>query len=122
MERVEELKKSIKENQKELMTLLAESETKEILNQLITDPNLKWRYAERCNCGSQIRHNNGGNYHDRASCRFDQDSQMFIMRSWSTCELVDYEGPWKGDSQETADFILQYQKEAAEDCWLEKTD
>lgn len=41
---------------------------------------------EPCNCGSQIRHNNGGNYHDEIYLRRDGDT-VFVKRE-TTCELV----------------------------------
>lgn len=41
---------------------------------------------EPCNCGSQIRHNNGGNYHQIIEIR--RDGNKNYVKFDSTCELV----------------------------------
>ncbi len=41
---------------------------------------------EPCNCGSQVRHNNGGNYHDKIYLR--RDSGDTFVKFETTCELV----------------------------------
>ena len=41
---------------------------------------------EPCDCGSQIRHNNGGNYHD--IIRMAIDSGGIFVKYDTTCELV----------------------------------
>jgi len=40
---------------------------------------------EPCNCGSHIRHNNGGNYHDEIYLR--HDSGKDFVKFETTCEL-----------------------------------
>jgi len=34
---------------------------------------------ERCDCGDAIRHNNGGNYHNRAWVRYSTERREFIV-------------------------------------------
>lgn len=41
---------------------------------------------EPCDCGSQIRHNNGGNYHDSLSLKRDE-GRVYLKRE-TTCELT----------------------------------
>ncbi len=41
---------------------------------------------EPCNCGSQVRHNNGGNYHTEIYLR--RDSGDAFVKFETTCELV----------------------------------
>jgi len=41
---------------------------------------------EPCNCGSQIRHNNGGNYHEVIEVVKDQG--RFFVRFDDTCEFT----------------------------------
>jgi len=41
---------------------------------------------EPCNCGSQIRHNNGGNYHNEVYLQ--RDGQEVFVKYDTTCELV----------------------------------
>lgn len=43
-------------------------------------------FSQDCDCGSQIRHNNGGNYHDTVVITRDK-GQLFAKRE-TTCELV----------------------------------
>jgi|GEM_PF-4114873 hypothetical protein len=45
--------------------------------------------CEPCNCGSQIRHNNGGNYHQIVTLK-KEGEHVFVQFS-STCELIDEE-------------------------------
>lgn len=42
--------------------------------------------CEPCNCGEQIRHDNGGNYHGIVEIR--RDGKTYV-RIYSTCELVE---------------------------------
>lgn len=39
-----------------------------------------------CDCGSRIRHNNGGNYHDEIYLR--RDENIVFVKYETTCELV----------------------------------
>ncbi len=41
---------------------------------------------EPCDCGSHIRHNNGGNYHDIITLR--RDSGQVFVKYGTTCELT----------------------------------
>ena len=41
---------------------------------------------EPCDCGSQIRHSSGGNYHEIIELR--QDSGQFFVRYDTTCTLT----------------------------------
>lgn len=41
---------------------------------------------EPCDCGSQIRHNNGGNYHDEIYLK--RDGEVVFVKYETTCELV----------------------------------
>lgn len=45
-----------------------------------------WHIAEPCDCGSQIRHNTGGNYHDVITLVRDLD-QIFVKYD-TTCTLT----------------------------------
>ena len=42
---------------------------------------------EPCNCGSHIRHNNGGNYHDEIYLA--KDDGKYFRKDDTTCELVE---------------------------------
>lgn len=46
---------------------------------------------EPCNCGSHIRHNNGGNYHAEWFILYNKQKGTFEYLDSSTCELVYYE-------------------------------
>lgn len=52
---------------------------------------------EPCNCGNNIQHNNGGNYHDEISYAFE-DNKYFAKYD-STCELTD-EAEWEETTKE----------------------
>jgi hypothetical protein len=63
---------------------------------------------EPCDCGSRIRHNNGGNYHEIIRLIRDED-QVFIKHD-TTCELVPdaewYEcQDWKKVIKDYADWL-----------------
>ncbi len=45
---------------------------------------------EPCNCGSNIRHNNGGNYHDEIHLAHDGDK--YFRKDDNTCEMTESEG------------------------------
>ena len=45
------------------------------------------RLSEPCDCGSLIRHNNGGNYHDLKIIALD--SGEYYLREDTTCELTE---------------------------------
>jgi len=58
---------------------------------------------EPCNCGWQIRHNNGGNYHER--CSFVVDEGKWYKKVWSTCEFEE-PAEWESSSwDEVVRFI-----------------
>lgn len=59
---------------------------------------------EPCDCGSHIRHNNGGNYHDWYDLKID-NGVYFIMEG-STCEL---ESPstWESATKEKVYQLIQ---------------
>ena len=42
---------------------------------------------EPCNCGSQIRHNNGGNYHQEIYLAIDEGK--YFRKDDTTCELTE---------------------------------
>ncbi len=56
------------------------------------------RLYEPCNCGAQVKHNNGGNYHTvihvknpgRYINQHGASSGKWMMRVGTTCELVDF--------------------------------
>ena len=54
---------------------------------------------EPCNCGSQVIHNNGGNYHESIHLR--QGRQGVYVKYETTCELVPPEVYQKCDNPET---------------------
>jgi hypothetical protein len=43
--------------------------------------------SEPCDCGSHIRHNNGGNYHE--IIHLAKDSGKFFRKDETTCELME---------------------------------
>jgi hypothetical protein len=63
---------------------------------------------EPCNCGGQVRHNNGGNYHDIVRLAKD-GGQVFIMNDttseleapaeWEPCE------DWQGVIEKNSDWL-----------------
>lgn len=63
---------------------------------------------EPCDCGSHIRHNNGGNYHEEVYLR--KDEGKVYVKYESTCEL---NGPaqwtecedWKKVIEDRADWL-----------------
>jgi hypothetical protein len=70
----------------------------------------KFSVDEPCNCGSQIRHNNGGNYHNEVDFAFD--SGKWYARFGSTSEL-DNPAEWQESSLNEAE---QYIRDHAD--WL----
>jgi hypothetical protein len=61
---------------------------------------------EPCNCGSHIRHNNGGNYHEIISLAHSE-GEYFIKRD-TTCELA-IPAEWEKISEDEAiNAIEQY--------------
>lgn len=48
--------------------------------------------SEPCDCGSQIRHNNGGNYHQTVDLRMDAGR---VFRSRTTTSDYDSGGDWR---------------------------
>jgi hypothetical protein len=54
---------------------------------------------EPCDCGSHIRHNNGGNYHDEVYIARDE-GKLFIKCD-TTCELVE-PAEWSESTEEDA--------------------
>ena len=63
---------------------------------------------EPCNCGSNIRHNNGGHYHEIVTLKRDH-SQVFVMYD-STCELTPPAAwqechDWRAVIAENADWL-----------------
>lgn len=58
-------------------------------------------YREKCNCGYQIRHNNGGNYHaiDRLYLIGDEDNVYCVI-----LEETDTRESFPGDQYETLVF------------------
>jgi hypothetical protein len=54
--------------------------------------------SEPCNCGSQIRHNNGGNYH--CTVEFKKDSDRYFERRSSTSNF-DSEPEWNETTEES---------------------
>ena len=45
---------------------------------------------EKCDCGPyQIKHNNGGNYHQRLAVKYEGGT--YYIRRYDTCELVEHE-------------------------------
>jgi hypothetical protein len=59
---------------------------------------------EPCNCGSQIRHNNGGNYHKEIYLR--RDSNRVFVKYGTTCELSP-SAPWEEISAIEAEAIIR---------------
>lgn len=46
-------------------------------------------FCEPCDCGSQVRHNNGGNYHQFLLIK--KVNETYLIRWDDTCELTDDE-------------------------------
>jgi len=66
--------------------------------------------SEPCDCGSRIRHNNGGNYHSTVELK--KDSNKFFER-WSSTSEFDSTPEW---TETTEDAILKIIEERAD--WL----
>ena len=63
---------------------------------------------EPCDCGNQIRHNNGGNYHDEIYLQRDR-KEVFVKYETS-CELVSEAewqlvDDWKAVIKQNADWL-----------------
>ena len=72
-----------------LLPIEQQKRVNETLPQLIDDAkngNVVTLY-EPCNCGSQVRHNNGGNYHEIVSVV--KDKGKWYKKEDSTCELTE---------------------------------
>ena len=67
--------------------------------------------SEPCDCGALIRHNNGGNYHYRAT--IVKDSGKYYVMEWSTCELIP-PGEWE---ETTIEEITGMIKDALKEGW-----
>ncbi len=67
----------------------------------------KLTLAEPCNCGGQVRHNNGGNYHDWNE--FKADGGKWFVRLGSTSDYDDAE--WQEVT--FAELLDRIQEEAA---------
>ncbi len=61
---------------------------------------------EPCDCGSQIRHNNGGNYHDEIDLAFD--SGKYFRRDDTTCELTETPDWEEVTEEEAISAITEY--------------
>jgi len=85
-----------------------------------TDLILVARADEPCDCGSHVRHNNGGNYHSEYAIFFDRKLGKFTYLKATTCELVDYEDCAISDEelQQRLQEFQQYEK----DNWYVKID
>lgn len=68
----------------------------------------KLTLAEPCNCGSQVRHNNGGNYHDiiqlvrdgeQVFIMEDTTSELEVLAEWEPCE------DWQGVIEKNSDWL-----------------
>lgn len=69
------------------MHLLPSERTKRIKKAISTlEETGRLSIFEPCDCGSHVRHNNGGNYHDQIFLRLDS-GQMFVKYE-TTCVLV----------------------------------
>jgi len=60
--------------------------------------------GEPCDCGGQIRHNNGGNYHEIVMVVLDE-GRYFVQYS-DTCELTDAK-EWCEITKEEAKEIIE---------------
>jgi hypothetical protein len=56
-----------------------------------------------CDCGSHIRHNNGGNYHQIITLAHDIDG--IYIKYDSTCELLP-EAEWQKISEDGAEQVI----------------
>ena len=73
------------------------------LKTLRTDGHL--RLSQPCDCGSQVRHNNGGNYH--AVAEFVRDSGAWYARKGTTYEYDESE--WIESSiEEIEDYVREH--------------
>ncbi len=65
--------------------------------------------AEDCNCGSQIRHNNGGNYHDLKAIVFRPETSAYELWETTTSEFDDWEmtSVTKSDYQNLINSLLE---------------
>lgn len=85
-ERIEELRRIIRESNEELLSLQCDGEARDLLQNLKEGEELF--FSEPCDCGSRIMHNNGGNYHQRQRITAVENG-MFQFETWSTCDIED---------------------------------
>jgi len=61
---------------------------------------------EPCDCGWQIRHNNGGNYHERVAFELDRKTKQWYKMVWSTCEF-EPEPEWEPSSWDEVEAFIK---------------
>ena len=64
---------------------------------------------EPCNCGDQIRHNNGGNYHQWVVIDYDKDT--YYLQIGDTCGLTENELPKEINISDVVKVIRDCQKD-----------
>lgn len=66
----------------------------------------KLTIREPCDCGHQVRHNNGGNYHDIIRLCRDMGGEVFVMND-TTSEL---EAPaeWRETNEVAENIVAAY--------------
>lgn len=62
---------------------------------------------EPCNCGSMIRHNNGGNYHEIYEGR--KDSDRYFQKFDTTCDM---DAPAEWEETDEQEIISEIKKRA----------
>ena len=87
-ERIAEVEEEIKKRQVEMIGLLKRVDTIKachLLEDLLVDEddNRSVWMEEECDCGSHIRHNNGGNYHQRGEISYSAGNFHLRLRSTS---------------------------------------
>lgn len=60
--------------------------------------------VEPCDCGSYIKHNNGGNYHDWYDIKIDEG--MYFVKEGNTCEL-NPPYTWESSTKEKVYQLIQ---------------
>ena len=71
---------------------------------------------EPCDCGSHIRHNDGGNYHARIQIAYDDG--RYYVKEGSTCRLL----PPPEWEEATEDYVKRLIEEALKEDWDVYTD
>lgn len=86
---------------------LLPSEQKERIEEAVEQFNSTGQLTieEPCDCGNQVRHNNGGNYHDIIRLARDNDKTFIVEDTTSELEAP---AEWEEASESAEEIIAKY--------------